>query len=192
MASYRDINRGPELKEAYDNLETWRRKSRAAKQAAYKTVAKPAAQRVKSERIPGFILPFNLTAADVYLETRILAANQTGVGSATGNLVQGLIDDRTFADVPAGPAVKSLSGKNYNFAKIIASERTDVAETESESRKTGTPYKRHRSNNVSGVFGKKNAADTFFAAITEIKGKSAYDTFAEKVGNRIGFYAEGL
>lgn len=191
MASYSDINRGLELKEAYDNLLLWRAKSRAAKQAAYRAVAKPVAQRVKTERMDGYILPFNSQTAGVYLQTRVLNTTQAGVGSATAGIVRGLVNDRFKTDIATLGTAENLRVPKFRFAKIIASERTDVATSPTPSRKTDTPYLRHRSNNISCPFGKATAADNYSAALAEIKGKPAFETFEQTAGNRIGFTAEG-
>ena len=189
--SYRDIYRGPELKDAYDKLLLWQAKTRAQKKAAYTAVAKAANQRAKAERTDGFILPFNGSSTTVYLETRVLNATQSGVGSSTASTVKGLVDDRFVIDLPTTAGTQSLRVPKFQFAKIIASERTETATTESPSRKTDTPYKRHRSNNVSCPFGRKSASDNYAAAVAEIRAKTAFETFENTVGNRIGFIPEG-
>jgi hypothetical protein len=190
MGLYSDINRGPELADAYEKLQTWRKKGKAAKQTDYKSVAKPAADRVSTERTAGYILPFNTDKAGLYLEGRVLATDQQGQGSSTANTARGLIDDRFNDDAPTGNNVTILKIKNYKFAQIILSQRTQTATTESESRKTGIKYKRHRSDNVSGIFGKKSESDTYADAVREIKAKSSYEKFVATKGNRIGFKPE--
>lgn len=158
----------------------------------YKTVAKPVAQRVKTERQDGYILPFNTESANVYLETRVLAAAQTGVGAATAGIVRDLVDNRFKTDIATIASAEKLRIPKFRFAKVIASERTDVATEPTLSRKTDTPYLRHRSNNVSCPFGKATASDNYAAALEEIKAKSTFESFEKaKAGNRIGFTAEG-
>ncbi len=169
----------------------WRAKSRAAKQAAYRAVAKTAAQRVKSERVDGYILPFNSQSANIYLETRVLNTNQTGVGAATAGIVRGLVDTRFKTDISAITAAEQLRVPKFRFAKIIGSERTATVTEPTPSRKTDTPYLRHRSNNISCPFGKATVSDNYSAAVEEIKAKPAFKTFESTVGNRIGFTAEG-
>ncbi|MBC1238706.1 hypothetical protein [Nostoc sp. 2RC] len=191
MGRYSDISRGPELQDAYEKYQEWLKKSRAAKKAAYKTVAKPAADRVKVEREPGYILPFNSTNDKVYLETRVIHTAQAGQGSATANTARGLISDRFKAAPPTGEGDQTFPIDNYKFAKIILSQRTTTATTESESRITGDTYKRHRSDNVSGPFGRKSSTDEYSAAVKEIKNKNEFKTFVAVIGNRIGFTAEG-
>jgi hypothetical protein len=189
--SYRDIMRGPELEDAYEKLLVWQRKTRAQKKAAYREVAKAKAQRVATERVDGYILPFNSKSNTIYLETRILADTQTGVGSDTANVVRGLIDDRALKNAPASAGVQTMPVPKYTFAKIIASERTTTATDETPSRKTETPYLRHRSNNVSSPFGRKDAGDSYPAAVFEIRAKAAFRSFEQaKKGNRIGFAPE--
>lgn len=191
MASYSDINRGLELKEAYDNLLLWRAKSRAAKKAAYTAVAKSKAQRVATERQDGYILPFNSQSANVYLETRVLNTIQSGVGADTANVIRGLVNDRFKVDISTIATAEQLRVRKFRFAKIIGSERTTTATSETPSRKTDTPYLRHRSNNVSCPFGKATVSDNYSAAVEAIKAKPAFKTFESTKGNRIGFTAEG-
>jgi hypothetical protein len=191
MGRYSDINRGPELQDAYEKYQEWLKKSRAAKKAAYKTVAKPAADRVKVERIVGYVLPFNSDNDKVYLETRIISDTQTGAGSDVAGTVRELVDDRALKVLPTTDGIQSFQGENYRFAKIIASKRTTTATDDSESRITGDTYKRHRSNNVSSPFGRKTATDNYSDAVKAIKAIAAFKTFAGAIGNHIGFKAEG-
>lgn len=191
MGRYTDISRGPELQDAYERYQTWLKKSRKEKKAAYKTVAKPETDRVKTERASGFILPFNSENEKVYVEARILSQTQTGRGAATANFVRGLVADRVFETMPTGTDIYSLKVPRFDFAKIIVSQRTNTATTESDSRLTDTPYKRHRSDNVSSPFGRKGQSDTYSNALQDIKKAATYKTFVQTVGNRIGFSAEG-
>lgn len=190
MGRYSDINRGPELQDAYEKYQLWLKKSRAEKKAAYKTVAKPAANRVKVERTVGYILPFNSANPNVYLEGRVISAAQTGQGAGTATTTRGLIDDCFKTVAPAGPGETVFTVENYGFAKIIVSQRTETVTTDSESRITGDTYKRHRSDNVSGIFGKKVAADNYSSVVADIKAKPAFKTFVATTGNRIGFKPE--
>ncbi|MBD2771380.1 hypothetical protein, partial [Iningainema tapete] len=182
MGRYSDINRGPELQDAYEKYQLWLKKSRKEKKAAYKTVAKPETDRVKTERTIGYILPFNSENDNVHLETRVIDATQTGQGASTGNIVKGLIDDRFNVAPPTGPTDQVVKVPKYKFAKIIASQRTTTATNESDSRITETPYKRHRSDNVSASFGRKGSSDNYSEALKEIKAKAAYKTFVAATG----------
>ena len=155
MGRYSDINRGPELNEAYTEYQAWIKKTRAQKQAAYKAVAKPEADRVKVERIPGYILPFNGTNDKVYLSTRIIAATQQGAGGTVAGTIRGLVSSRVNQTLPETGDPFSLSIPRFQFAKISGTLRTQAATTDSESRITGLPYKRHRSNSASSPFGKQ-------------------------------------
>lgn len=191
MGRYSDINRGPELNEAYESYQTWLKKSRAQKQTAYKSVAKPVADRVKTERVPGYILPFNSDNDKVYIETRIIAATQQGAGSNVANAVRGLATSRVASDLPTTGDVFGINVPKFQFAKIYGTLRTTTATTDSESRITGLPYKRHRSNSCSSPFGRKNATDTYSNAIKEIKAESGFKSFVQTIGNSIGFSPEG-
>lgn len=191
MGRYSDINRGPELQDAYEKYQLWLKKSRAEKKAAYKTVAKAVTDRVKVERTFGYILPFNSENNNVYLQARVIATAQTGTGSTTANKARDLVSDRFKDAPPAGTNDQVFTVNEFKFAKIIVSERTTTAENESPSRITGDTYKRHRSNNVSCLFGRKDTTDEYSAAVKEIKAKAAYKTFVLATGNRIGFKPEG-
>jgi hypothetical protein len=190
MGRYSDINRGPELQDAFEKYQEWLKKSRAAKKADYKTVAKAPANRVKVERTVGYILPFNSSNNNVYLQGRVIAAQQTGQGAGTANTTRELIEDYFKTAAPNGPGEVVFEVENYGFAKIIVSQRTETVTAESASRITGDTYKRHRSDNVSGIFGKKAAADNYSSAVADIKAKAGFKTFVATTGNRIGFKPE--
>lgn len=191
MGRYSDINRGPELQDAYEKYQLWLRKTRSEKKAAYKTVSKSAGQRVKVERIPGYILPFNSKSELVYLETRIIAATQTGAGSVPANLARSLVADRVLETAPTADNKQVVSGRRYQFAKIIVSKRTKVATDEKDSRISGIPYLRHESDNASSPFGRKDASDNYSLAVKEIKAKGEYTNYVKNAGDRIGFTPEG-
>lgn len=191
MGRYSDINRGPELQDAYEKYQLWLKKPRKDKKAAYKLVAKSEADRVKTERVAGFILPFNSENEKVYLEARIVSNAQTGAGTGTAAVVRGLVSSRVFETMPTGTDIYSLKVRRFQFAKIIASQRTTTATTETDSRITDTPYKRHRSDNVSSPFGRSGGTDTYSDALQAIKTAAAYKTFVGQRGNRIGFSPEG-
>lgn len=191
MAKYSDIYRAAELQDAYTKLQAWQGKTRAQKKTEYASVAKPANQRARAERITGYILPFQSDDADLYLEARILAPAQTGIGSATANMLEGVLNNRNLKELAAGGTTKSVKApRGFKFAKVIASERSETATTESASRITGIPYKRHRYNNVVSPFGRLNATESFAEAVKAIKAVAAFETFAAVVGNRIGFVQE--
>lgn len=190
MGRYTDISRGPELQDAYEKYQIWLKKSRKEKVAAYKLVAKSPADRVVPERVEGYILAFESDNTNVYLAARILAATQTGQGANVCNTLRGLVADRVKETQPTGSGESVVKIPRFDFARIIASQRTQTATTESDSRITDSPYKRHRSDNASSPFGRKNATDSYSEAVREIKAKSDFKTFVATTGNRIGFRAE--
>ena len=159
MGGYSDINRGPQLALEYEALQEWRRLTAAQKQQRYRTVAEPAADRVKTERIPGYVLPFASTNNSTYFITR---ARETAIR------------------IP-----------KYRFAKITASARKGEGNDNAESRFTGRPYKRYRSDSVSSPFGKGAATDSYYDLINEMMSAAQYRTFVATTGNRIGFTPEG-
>lgn len=190
MGRYTDISRGPELQDAYTKYQAWLAKSRKDKKTAYKTVAKPEVDRVRTERTVGYILPFNSENDNVYLEARIIAATQTGQGASVAGIVRGLVSSRVNETAPTGASDQVFKVPRFDFAKIIASQRTNTATTESDSRITGTPYKRHRSDNVSSPFGRSGTTDNYSDAVKAIKNDNAFKTFVATTGNRIGFIPE--
>lgn len=191
MGRYSDINRGPELNEAYNTYQTWLKKTRAQKQTAYKAVSKPASDRVKVERTPGYILPFNSDNDKVYIETRIVADTQQGAGGTVAGIVRNLVADRVNKTLPTTGDVFGIDVPKFQFAKIYATLRTTTATNDSESRITGLPYKRHRSNSCSSAFGRKNATDDYSDAVKAIKAANEYKNFVATTGNSIGFSPEG-
>lgn len=193
MGRYSDINRGPELKEAYEKMKVWREKSKKEKAALYKANSKPKAKRVKVERVKGYILAFAHNSEKIFYETRILADTQTGVGAATANTARELVEGYFKKTLPTTPAdIMALPRPKYTFAKINFYERTETATEAKESRVTETPYLRHESNNVSCPFGRKDANDTYTSVIDEIKAIAAYKTFdnGNNGNNRISFTPE--
>jgi hypothetical protein len=190
MGRYTDISRGPELQDAYEKYQLWLKKSRKEKVAAYKLVAKSPADRVVPERVEGYILPFESDVTNVYLAARILAATQTGQGASVCNTVRGLVADRVKEVAPTASTDSVIKIPRFDFARIIASQRTQTATTESDSRITDSPYKRHRSDNASSPFGRKTATDSYSEAVRDIKAAAAFKSFVATTGNRIGFRAE--
>lgn len=102
--SYRDINRGPELNQAYEARQAWLKKTAAQKQAAYKTVAKSKTERVKPEKVPAYVQPFLLDKQNIWYETRGLSAAQTGAGSAVSAIARTIAGNRIVYVAPAGAA----------------------------------------------------------------------------------------
>lgn len=175
--------------QAYTNLQQWRAKSRTAKIAAYKAVAKDKTNRVKMKRIPGFILPFDRKAG-VYIECRQLAATQTGAGSDIAGILRNAIGTR-IKDTILGTDT-SFKGENYKFARVTLSERQTTGDLDDAvSRKTENVYHRYRSNNVLTPFGAGSAGEDYGAGETAIRNFAAVKTFLEKPGNRIIFDPQG-
>ena len=188
MAKFSDINKAAELKEAYDKYKLWQAKTRTQKDAAFDLVNKADDLRVSVDKIRGYVLPFSTDGIVNYYPCQVIPTAPTGVGNETALIVRNLVNDRfklelqdTEIDIPV---------KKFRFAKVIASQRTETATTKSKSRFTDTPYKRHRSNNLSCSFGRKVADESYHAATKDIAKKGAFGAFAAVKGNRIGFVAE--
>lgn len=195
MGRYSDINRGPELKEAFEKLKLWRDKSRKEKAALYKANSKSQEKRVKTERTKGFILAFAHNDIKIHYEGNILADIQTGIGATTANTARELVEEYFKKELPTGAGNDGVMGirmPKYTFAKIYLYERTLTATEAKESRVTETPYLRHESNNISCPFGRKDANDTYSSIVKAIKAKPAYETFEKgnNSKNRISFTPE--
>lgn len=191
MGRYGDINRGPELNLAYQERQAWLAKSADQKQTAYKSVAKPRTDRVKPEKVPAYVRPFNVTKEGIYYEARGLAAVQAGAGSNVAGVARTIVGTRLVYDAPGAATDTIIPIKKYRFAKISLSQRTGNADENAKSRITGRPYTRYRSDNVSSPFGKLTADVNYQNAVQELKDTAAYKTFVAAVGNSIGFTPEG-
>jgi hypothetical protein len=186
-----DISRGPELYKAYQAEQAWREKSREQKRTAYKAVAKPKTDRVKTERVIAYVAPFNTTRAGIYFQTRGIATAQTGAGAALAGTLRGVVAARVLYDPPTGATDTILVVPKYRFAHLELKEK--IGDTyEAKSRKTDMPYDGQRSNSVSTPFGKLAADANYQEAVQALKDNADLKRFvAAKVGNKFYFKPEG-
>jgi hypothetical protein len=185
--AFRDINRGPELKIAYDNLRQYEQKSREEKVAAYKAATKNT-NKAKHARMPIYILPFDAKVGQ-FLETRGLSATQDGLGGTTAVMVRTLVVDQFKTALAATEA--SLKVPKYKFARLIATERTATATTDSPSRFTKNPYKHHTTVSASCPFGASAATQNYSEAVNLITAKTAFENFEKTPGNSLSFDPQG-
>jgi hypothetical protein len=185
--AFRDINRGPELKIMYDNLRLYEAKSREEKAAAYKTATKNTT-KAKHTRVKAYILPFDAKAGQ-YLDARVLASTQDGTGKIPAELVAGLVGGQFKAALTTGE--NSFKAPKYKFARLIATQRTATATTETPSRFTKNPYKHHTTVSASSSFGASAATQTYAEAVNLIIAKPALGTFKGTPGNSISFDPQG-
>lgn len=185
--SFRDINRGPELKIAYDNLRAYEAKSKDQKATLYKNTTKNT-KRANHARVPGYILPFDAKAGQ-FLETRVLKTGQTGLGSNAATVALGLVADQFKGTLTGTEA--SLKVKKYKFARIIVVERTATATTPDKSRFTDNPYLHHTTVSASCPFGATAPTQTYAEAVKLITAKAAFGTFEGVPGNSITFDPQG-
>lgn len=191
---FADINRGPELQDAYNKLDDWRKLTRAQKKATYAAVAKPATERVKTERVIAYVRPFGTARDDIYYETTVPAAAQTGEGGALATLLRALASGRFVEIAPAGATDTIIDVPKFRFARIRASQKatgTTAVQEGAVSRLTGRPYKRVRTNSMQINFGKSAAQSDYFAAVKAIMALPDYNTFNNTPGNSISFKPEG-
>jgi hypothetical protein len=191
---YTDLNRGPQLAKEYDNYQKWLRKTADEKQAAYKAVAKPANERVKPERMPGYILPFNFNKPGIYFETnKLLRPTQTGRGGALAGIIRKIVGDKRISDtLPDATTNSSINIPKYNFAKIELTQRTSQTPDENhKSRITGRPYPKYPTDSMSMPFGKAADDASYFDAITKMRKDPDFEPFDKAPGNSIRFTPEG-
>jgi hypothetical protein len=191
MGRYGDINRGPELNKAYIERQEWLQKTADQKQAEYRRVSKPRTDRVKPERVPAYVRPFNVTREGIYYEARGLSPTQTGAGSNVAGVARTIVDRRLIYDAPTAATDTIINVPRYRFAKITLSQRTGNGDENAKSRITGRPYTRYRTDNVSSPFGKLEADVNYQDAVQELKDTQPYKTFVASAGNSIGFTPEG-
>jgi hypothetical protein len=196
--AYKDISRGPSLAADYANYKIWLEKSTEQRQAAYASVTTEG-NKVKTTRVPGFIIPFDATGGSlVYVPTRLISATQSGRGAALATTLKGIVDEFTFtaAEVAALTTPNLLSNvKQFKFAKLTVIQRIATSDTKKSSRITGRKYYRHENDSVTASFGKKVSADTYDSVVEDIKAKTAFTglfTGSENaLASRYRFTAEG-
>ncbi|MEH2210821.1 hypothetical protein [Nostoc sp.] len=175
--AYKDISRGVRLAADHAKYLTWLQKDTEARQAAFATVFNPA-DKVKTERTPGYLVPFDQNGtALVFLPAKLISATQSGRGSALATSMKGIVDAYTFSntEVNALTTPDVLNNvKKFKFAKFTVIQRVQTATTKSPSRITGRQYYRHENDSVTTSFGKKVAADTYDDVVTAIKVKPAF------------------
>lgn len=190
---FSDINRGPELNKAYQSMNKWRNLEPAAKQAAYKKVAKPKAQRVSTNRIPAYIVPFGPANPNLIFTVRGIAPQQTGAGSNVAATARNLLDNRIVYDLPANPGAGMLNIKvprGFKPATIIVKTRVGEVRDNHESRFTGRPYPYAPTESVSSPFGRTGTETTPDMAMRAIRASTAYETFVRTPGNTVTFKPE--
>jgi hypothetical protein len=174
--AYKDISRGVRLKADHDKYLTWLNKDTEARQSAYATVT-VAADKVKTTRVLGYIVPFTSTGTPLtYLPARLIGATQTGRGSALALAIRGILDPFNFEEqeLKALASANIIEGSNFKPAKLTIIQRVKTAEKKSSSRITGRQYYKHENDSITGRFGKKIAADTYDTTITAIKANATF------------------
>ncbi|WP_017317112.1 hypothetical protein [Mastigocladopsis repens] len=175
--AYRDISRGVRLAADYAKYTAWLNKSTEERQAAYAAIT-TAANKVKTARTPGYIVPFDASGTSlIYVPARLISATQSGRGAALATTLKGIVDEFTFStqEVAALATPNVLeNAKSFKFAKVSIIQRVVTATTKESSRITGRKYYRHENDSVTASFGKKVAADTYDSVVQAIKEKPAF------------------
>lgn len=185
--AFRDINRGPELKIAYDNLRIYEQKSRDEKSTAYKGVTKNT-NKAKHLRAKSYILPFDAKAGQ-YLDARIIGQTQDGLGKVPAELAYDLTSGQFKLALTTGE--NSFKAPKYKFARIMITQRAASATITTPSRLTKNPYKHHTTVSASSPFGASSATQSYSEAVNLIVAKPAYANFRNTEGNTITFDPQG-
>lgn len=189
---YTDISRALQLKKDYDNYQKWLDLSTEARQTAFEAVNTPA-NRVKTERVAGFVAPFNVNGtALIYLPSRIISSNQTGRGATLATTVRGLLSN--YVKATLATADEAVTGvKNFKPAKMTLTQRVTTATTKSASRITKRKYFRHENDAVTGNLGKQVVGDDFDSVVANIRSQGAFTGFlAENTANKFRFVPESI
>lgn len=197
--AYKDISRGVRLAADHAKYLIWLQKDTEARQAAYAAITTPA-NKVKTSRVPGYIVPFDQNGtALVYLPARLISDTQTGRGSTLATTLNGVVKPFTFtvAEVKALTTPDVLDNvKQFKFAKVTVIQRVTTATTKESSRITGRKYYRHENDSVTASFGKKVAADTYDSVVTAIKATPAFSGLflgsENAVASKYRFVPEGV
>lgn len=192
MGRFSDVERGPELAAEYEKLQLWRKMSKVEKKAAYATNKKTDTNRVVTERVPAYVIPFSASRPNIFYETFVPAATQTGQGGSLATLLRALANLRFATTAPADATDTIIEMSKFKFAQIRASTNsTQATKTTAVSRFTGRPYKLVYKDAMTINFGQLAAGDDFYAAVKLMKAKTEYTAFTAVKGNSISFRPEG-
>lgn len=198
--AYKDISRGVRLAADHAKYMLWLNKDTEARQTAYATVTTPA-NKVKTSRVSGYIVPFDADGANlVYVKAQLIAATQAGRGSGVAKELQQILDPYTFSssEVTALATPNVLdNARQFKFAKLTLVQRVITATTKEASRITGRKYFRHENDSVTGRFGKKVAADNYSSVTQAIQESPKFVAFFAATankdnGNKYRFVPEGV
>ena len=196
--AYKDISRGVRLAADHAKYIAWLEKDTAARQAAFAAVSNPA-NKVKTDKVPGYVIPFDSTGAQLaYVPARLIKATQTGRGSALAIALAHVVQDYTFDlnEIALLTTPNLLDGaKQFKCAKISVIQRVTTATEKEPSRITGRLYYRHENDSVTTVFGKKLATDTYETVKEALIASSAFKALVPGTGtvaNRYRFVPEAV
>lgn len=192
-SKFSDINKGPALNKAYAALNKWRALDPEQKTAAYRSVSKPKAQRVKVVRIPAYLVPFGPANPLLYYTVRGIGPTQTGAGSGVAGIARDLVDNRLIYDLPATPdpgMINIQAPRGFKPAQVIVKRRIDELDENHKSRFTGRVYSYYPSESVASPLGRSGTETQEEAAFRAIRASTAFETHVAKIGNTITFSPE--
>lgn len=195
--AYKDISRGVRLKADHDKYLTWLEKDTAGRQAAYAAVT-TAANKVKTDRVLGYIVPFSGSNTILsYVPARLISATQAGRGAELAKALKTMVDPLIFTEAE----VKALTNPNvlstvkkFKTAKVTLIQRVQTVTDKKASRITGRMYYRHENDSVTSCFGRKVVADTYNTAVAAIKASTGFLAFTADTNprNKYRFVPEGV
>lgn len=179
--SFSTLKKGRQLITYIQKYNEWEELDIGQKQTRYEALN---VRRFTYNKQTVYISPFNIAGFDLFVEAKAPATGQNQPTPLLLTLATGRF--RTEAPTTAGVTVITNNqlfspGK---LAKIVAKQRTETATTKSASRITTARYYRHATNSASIPFGKSSATDTFTAALTAIRGNTAYDNFLDTTNGK--------
>jgi hypothetical protein len=192
MGRYSDIRRGAELNAALVKLRAYEDLTRDQKQAAYKA-QRGTSVKINARRVKGYVESFGLVGR-IFLPVRLLDDTQQTEGVLISMVrAAASASNRThaigFTPPTGGVLLDGLSG--YKPAKVSATKRGEAV-ADNKSRVTDIEYKRYDNKSVASPFGAGTDTETYTAAVADIKGQTAIETFLGTAGNRISFTPEVL
>lgn len=187
--SYSDILRAVELKKEYDKYMAYKEKSRAEKQALFRTSGLGRDRFTYDETQVIWVAPFSQPAKSLYVQ---LEQVTTAAGSPATIALD--LSGSFFETANPGNTATVLDNTIFRkgkLAKMITKRRKTTATTDSQSRITERYYKRHSTDSVTVFLGKNNATDAFDDVVRAIRNLSGFENFVKVKGNTIQFVPEG-
>ncbi|MHC5717464.1 MAG: hypothetical protein ACYTX0_36460 [Nostoc sp.] len=196
--AYKNIAKGVSLAADHAKYITWLNLTTGERQAALTASGYTPSKKAKIAREVGAIIPFNSgSSTAVFYNARIISAEQSGVGGATGNTLRGLLANYVMNETEIGALAAGaivLSGiKKYKFASLTLKALVAAATAKSASRITGRQYQKNDYDSVTGHFGKAAptpGSSTYSSVVALIRAEPEFTSFIGIAGNKFRFVPE--